>query len=373
MENYAKLVQELAGNLKRYSDEYQEIGQRIQGIEQLVVKGVGLPSSEAEPGELKLKLKNHFESDSSFQHLAEWNQGTSRAMLDIGLKSLVNESYASSTSDSVMPSQPERGGIIGPVLAQPRLLNFLPVRKVTSDSVEFIRLDTPDDVDYQFGEGAEKAKLDFEGTKKRAHIVTIAGHTTASRQVLSDHATLAQQINNIVGQKLTNKLCYEVINGVGSSSDEQQIEGLATQARTLNSYVSTTFADRIGEAVAEQTSTGFRPSLIVVNPFTWFEQVATAKTQTEQAYLFGSPANPLPPALWNLRVCIEPSMPVDEALVLDTNYITLLDRQQVSFLVSNSHGDNFTKNLITILGELRAGLEVLHSGAVIRVEAASSM
>lgn len=145
-----------------------------------------------------------------------------------------------------------------------------------------------------------------------------------------------------------------------------------SQGTALSSHAATTFADRIGEAIAAQSSLGFQPGLIVVNPQTWFEEIATAKTQTELNYLFGSPASPLPPALWNLPVCIEPGMPTDNAMVIDTNFVTMLDRQQVSILISNSHGENFTKNLITILGELRAGLEVLNSAAVVKVQAASS-
>lgn len=366
-----ELTTRLKGEIEKYNKSHEEITARLANVEQLAVRGSAAPAG-VKAGELKLKLKSHFENDSAFQHLAAWNQGTSRAMLEISIKSLTNESSATSSNDGVIPSQPERVGIVGPVLAQPRLLDFLPVREVMNDSVEFIQLSSDDDPDYQLGEGTEKAKLDFSGTKKRANIVTIAGHTTASRQVLSDHATLAQQINSVVARKLLNKLCYEVINGIGGNGDEQRIEGLMTQATTLSSHAATTFADRIGEAIAAQSSLGFQPGVIVLNPMTWFEEIAIAKTQTEHAYLFGSPASPLPPALWNLPVAIEPSMPDGEALVLDTNYITLLDRQQISILVSNSHADNFTKNLITILGELRAGLEVLHSGAVVKVQAASS-
>lgn len=366
------LVKELGDNIKKYNDEHAELRSRLDAVEQIAVRGNGDASAPAARGELGMKLKSHFENDSAFEHLKSWNQGTSRAMLDIGIKSLTNETSATSSNDGVIPSQPERVGIVGPVIAQPRLLNFLRVRPVTADSVEFIQLDTMDDVDYQYGEGTEKAKLDFSGTKKRAHIVTVAGHVTASRQVLQDHATLAQQVNTVLVQKLMNKLCYELINGIGGNGDEQRIEGLMTQATTLSSHAATTFADRIGEAIAAQSSLGFQPGLIVVNPQTWFEEIATAKTQTELNYLFGSPASPLPPALWNLPVCIEPSMPTDNAMVIDTNFVTMLDRQQVSILISNSHGENFTKNLITILGELRAGLEVLHSGAVVKVQAASS-
>lgn len=161
------LVKELGDNIKKYNDEHAELRSRLDAVEQIAVRGNGDASEPAARGELGMKLKSHFENDSAFEHLKSWNQGTSRATLDVSIKSLTNETSATSSNDGVIPSQPERVGLVGPVIAQPRLLNFLRTRPVTSDSVEFIQLDTMDDVDYQYGEGTEKAKLDFSGTKKR--------------------------------------------------------------------------------------------------------------------------------------------------------------------------------------------------------------
>jgi hypothetical protein len=61
-------------------------------------------------------------------------------------------------------------------------------------------------------------------------------------------------------------------------------------------------------------------------------------------------------------------MPVNQALVIDVQKVRLLDREQPSVLISSEHGDNFTKNLVTILSELRAGLAIYDSGAVGLIE-----
>ncbi|KPW43115.1 Phage major capsid protein, HK97 family [Pseudomonas amygdali] len=49
-------------------------------------------------------------------------------------------------------------------------------------------------------------------------------------------------------------------------------------------------------------------------------------------------------------------MPEGKALILDTT--SLLDRQEVAVEASRMDGDNFRRNLVTILAELRAGLAV---------------
>jgi HK97 family phage major capsid protein len=61
-------------------------------------------------------------------------------------------------------------------------------------------------------------------------------------------------------------------------------------------------------------------------------------------------------------------IPQGQVLVLDTAYITVLDREAASVMVSNSHKDYFTRNLVLILGELRAGLEVLDGQAIYLVD-----
>ena len=51
-------------------------------------------------------------------------------------------------------------------------------------------------------------------------------------------------------------------------------------------------------------------------------------------------------------------MPTTDAMVLDSRFVTLIERQAPTILISNSHGDNFTKNLLVILAECRATLQV---------------
>lgn len=49
-------------------------------------------------------------------------------------------------------------------------------------------------------------------------------------------------------------------------------------------------------------------------------------------------------------------------------HVSVLDREQPSVMLSNSHKDYFTRNLVAILGELRAGLEVRDGFAVYRMD-----
>lgn len=375
-DSLANEIRAATEELKRKNDYLPELQARMAAVEQVVaMQGTRSTGSMGSTAAMGTAFQAAVNEDAAFAQLKGWNQVSARINMDgVGLRAaLVNEPYdPSPTSNGSIPSQPERAGIVGPVIAQPRLLNFLRTRQVFADSVEYIKLNTTGDVDYQDGEGTEKAGVEFDGTPNKAHIVTIAGFTTASRQVLADHATLSQHIDTVLRAKLLNKLSYELINGQGGGGVDTKIEGLVKQGAIMALPAMTSFADRVGEAIVRQGNLGFQSGLIVINPLTWLEEIATAKTQTEHAYLFGSPASPLPPALWNLPVALEPSLPQGHAMVLDLNYVTVLDRERASVMLSNSHADYFRRNLVAILGELRAGLEVLDEGAVMIVEPGST-
>ena len=264
-------------------------------------------------------------------------------------------------------SNPERVGIFGEVVAQPGLIQLLPVRPTERDSVEFVRLGRTGDVGVQKKEGDVKAELELNGTLVKAEIVTIAGHTTASRQVLSDHAQLGQTIQALLSQRLVLKVEQQILHGTGGDGEVDGLVSLAT-AYTPTAG-SANLAESIGEAIVDMVIAGFAPNLIVCNPLDWFK-VSTLKEASTGSYLMGNPAQPIAPSLWNRAVAQSPLLAAGTALVLDTAHISLLDRQQLQVMASEHHSDNFIKNLVTLLAELRIGLEIRHTGAVRKVSLA---
>jgi hypothetical protein len=63
---------------------------------------------------------------------------------------------------------------------------------------------------------------------------------------------------------------------------------------------------------------------------------------------------------------VTPAMPEGTGLALDTNFTALLDRWQAQVLVATEHEDQFVRNLVTILAELRAGLAVYDQNALLK-------
>ncbi|MCD7097177.1 phage major capsid protein [Stenotrophomonas sp. MMGLT7] len=374
-------LQEVGKNIKAYKESTEaqvgEFSARLGTVEQMVAKieqegprgaggGFGGPSIGASALE-------RIHDDGGFQAASEQaargmkvSRFDARVNVDGSIRAALTNTGRGGSGDTAYPTWSERRpDIYGPVIPAPRLLDVLPSRPTSSDKVEFIQLAVTGDAAEQETEGDLKAELDFDGEKLEAEIVTIAGWTAASKQVLADAAGLQAAIDRTIRLKVLSRLENRLINGTGGSG---KINGLLNQATTFLPTIGTSAADIIGEGLMRLQNSGYAPNLVVLNPLDFFSDIQIVKNPTTGEYMFGDPASPQGPNLWNTTIVRTPAMPQGQGLVLDTAVTTVLDREQMSIALSNSHADFFIRNLIAILGELRAGLEVLDPGAIYKFE-----
>lgn len=302
-----------------------------------------------------------------FAALREGNTSKARARLDAGIRAALTHN-GGSTSDTGMPSAPESGAVYGGPVRRLTLLEALPSRPTTRDAVEFVRITADDNADVQFPEGTEKANIDLSGELVRAEIITVAGLTTASKQVLADHDQLGSVVDRVMRGKVGTKIEAELVNGDGTPG---HIEGLLEQAVTTVPTVASEPADIVGEVLATMSDDGYHASFIVMNPLDWHE-LQIQRTTPGGEYLFGSPAAPIPATLWNTPVVLCSALPRGTGVAVDTSCATVLDRQQVSVEASEHHGTNFTRNLVTVRAEARIGLEVSDQWGVRKFDLSAS-
>ncbi|MDN3520016.1 phage major capsid protein [Halomonas ramblicola] len=362
-------------DMKHFTGEVKqtvaEANARIHALEQAVADGGGgiTPPGMGGPASLGSIVLSDAESNSAFQSLEQWNQGTCRLKATAPIKAALTHDDPTNT----MPSNPERGAIVPQGgRRRLRLLDVLPSRPTGSDAVEFVQLNASGDADEQEAEGDTKAEITFDGELKRCEIATVAGHTTVSRQVLSDHAALQRAIDQVIRYKLLSKLEDMIINGGSASSSGGKIVGLANDSSAFVPTITAggPAADIIGESLVRQADAGYMPNLVLMNSIDWFALQITKNPDNE--YLFGSPTMPVDEALWNQVIIPSASVPQDVAYTIDTNFVSVLDREQPTIMLSNSHADYMTRNLLLILGELRAGLEVTDTFAVYKIDLTTS-
>ncbi len=369
--SYERDVQVINGSLAKVGaqlsdlkDERGEVKARLQHLEQaFAVRETGVYAGAVGPS-IGASVLSGLQEDASFQAASEAvsrGMQTSSFAARVGTATKLRAALVGDTAgvgNTGWSVAPERGGIVVPAQRPLRLLDALPHRPTTSDAVEFVQMSVTGDASEQDKQGDVKAELGFAGILRRAEIATIAGWTTASKQVLADAAALQAAIDRVIGYKVLARLENQLINGTGA---EGKILGLIPQATAFTATY-TAPADKIGEALMQQANAGYSPDIVLMNPLNFYS-LQVQKT-TDGEYLFGSPTLPLPPALWNTRVVVTPSMAVNTAMVIDSSFVTVLDREQMNVTVSNQHADYFVRNLVAILGELRAGLEVTDPAAL---------
>jgi len=338
------------------AEKQTEFGARLQDIEQKMVNISGRRSANDGATDSNVVTAQVVAADGITGFRAGM-KSTGQISCKVGVRAAITNPNKGVTGSTSYPTGPQRDGAGIRGIPQPRLslLDMLPVVPVTSATYEFVRLDGYiNGAAYQKQEGDEKAEGSMPTKMERAEIATIATWIPASLQVLQDNEQLQGQIDTLMSVGVRQKLEAELINGEGGPGE---ILGFKKQA-TAAGITTGKPADRIGSALTDLKADGWNPNVIVMNPRDWFAIESERAEGGDGQYVIGTPRDPAPPSLWGTPVVVTNGMPQGEALILDTTVAALLDRQEVTVEASRHDGDNFKRNLVTILAELRAGLAV---------------
>lgn len=234
------------------------------------------------------------------------------------------------------------GGVIG-------LQNALPTRAASGTSaVEYSRFTgVQGAAGVQAREGNAKAAVRPDHTLVVQSAITVAGFAKMSRQALSDSNELKAAINVTLARSVAQALDAAIVSGIA----EPAFEGYGVLATAHTSTVYTQLVDAVSEGVANMQAAGFAPDAVAMNPASWLA-ITTARGTANDHYLSGSYLGVLPSEMRGLRVVLSPSIADGKALLMDTAHAELLVADAFSVEIAYS-GDDFTKNLVTVLGEMR--------------------
>ena len=226
--------------------------------------------------------------------------------------------------------------------------NGLTVRNASGTSAsEYFRFTgTQGAAQVQATEGGAKAAVRPDHTMITQSALTIAGYSKISRQALSDSAELKSAIDIVLRRSVNTTLDSVLCAGNVTPA----WDGLLTLATAYTSLVYTALVDATSEGVSTMQIAGFVPDVVALNPADWL--AITVAKGSDGHPLSGAYLGVLPEAMRGLRVVLSPGVTAGKSLLLDSGQIELLvsDDFAVEFGYVN---DDFTKNLITILGEMR--------------------
>mgnify|MGYP000206352821 CR=1 FL=1 len=217
-------------------------------------------------------------------------------------------------------------------------------------------------------EGAAKAEstLTFENVTES--VKTVATHLTASKQALRNSSYMASYIDRRLSHGVRVKTEDQIVNGDGVG--ENMSGWLATGNHTVISPLATTdvfgLANKLKTAVELNE---YEPDLFYMHPSDWSTAETSRRSAGDNAFIAASGAvtyvnNGLTPLLWGLPVVTSKTIPEGTLICKSRDADMYFNEDNLTVTMSDSHGDNFTKNLVTILAE-SAGVEAVFTAAAI--------
>ena len=267
---------------------------------------------------------------------------------------------------------PQRNaGIVGGAFLPFAMEALLPSTTTSSNAIEFTKEDSFTNSAAEAAEGAQKAESALTWSLVNMPVSTVAHWIKISKQLAADAPALAAYVNTRMRYGVNQKVDTQLVVGDGTAPN---ISGTYDTGNfTAHGYsnaaiaaISTTFKKLvlIRKVIADLYAAGYPADAIVLNPADWatieIELFTTAAGQTlysvndaGQARLFGLP------------VIQAIGMAADTFQVgrFSEAYM-IYNREGVVVEMSDSDGDNFQKNLITLRAERRLALATEKPAAV---------
>ena len=254
------------------------------------------------------------------------------------------------------------------VRRQPFLRQLVTIRPVSTKYVAWAEQSAPDGGAGATAEGASKTQADFDMVEANKLVEKITAYIKVSKEALDDIGFLQSEINTELLELVNLKLDADLLGANGTTPN---IKGILAYATT---YVpASPFALAIDNAnnfdviranVAVLANANYNASALVINPLDSGMMDMVKVSATDGRYV-------LPPfysadgqRIAGLPVVTNPGITQGTYLIGDFSKSNLAIREEVNIQVGYEN-DDFTKNLVTILAEMRAThyIKTNHAGA----------
>ncbi len=286
--------------------------------------------------------------------------------------------------------RPDWAGLVDTVLGRPLVMrDLITVGTTGSDTVEYVRETVRTVAAAPVAEAvtaaavgsgevgsevtAAQAGVKPESTlgweKDSTTVKTIAHWVPATKRAMADAGQIRTIIDDFLITGLDETLETEIVDGDGTGEHLRGVlhtPGLLAQAYDTDLLVSTRKAKTKVRVVGRSVATAY-----VFNPED-NERIDLIRDNTAGAgtgaFLFGGPAGVGVQTLWGLPRIESEDVPAGQGVVANWKQAVLLDREQASVQVSDSHADFFIRNLLAFLAELRAAFYVRRPAAFCTID-----
>lgn len=302
-----------------------------------------------------------------------WAQGGARGIspavdVEMDFRAVTNVTTADTSGGALTPNQ--RLGRIGQDFLDRRnfLIDLLPSIRVTNGSVEVVQDQSPladlADAATTVAEGAAKPQAGPTLAVVNEPIQTIAAWANITRQAAADSPMVMDYLDGRLRYAAKRRADAQVISGNGTSPN---ISGL-TDRTGINTYAPAAVgtedtAISIRKMITQMEQDEAVPEIVVLNPSD-AEQFDLTNYDTAGLHAVPNVAGAGARTAWGLTQVRSTAVAAGTAILIDPMAVAVLDRQQVTAYMTDSHASNFTSNILTLLLELRLGLAVFEPAGV---------
>lgn len=248
---------------------------------------------------------------------------------------------------------------------QPYLMELGNVSPINSMYAQWAEQENPDGSPAPTAEGSDKPMIDWDWVEKSQKVEKIPAFVKTSKEMLSDLPGLRNTIDSELTEVVMLKADDQLLDGDGNTPN---LKGLLQFATSYSAPSGMTgidnYFDKLRAGIAQVGENKFNPSAIVLHP-TDLAQMDITKSDDDGHYL--SPpfvsANGL---ISRIPIVTNLGMTQGSFLIGDFSKFIIRIREGLTIDIGYEM-DDFTKNLITILAEIRLVCYVkgVHTGAFV--------
>ncbi|HRN28142.1 MAG TPA: phage major capsid protein [Terrimesophilobacter sp.] len=189
------------------------------------------------------------------------------------------------------------------------------------------------------------------------------------KYLLGDNSTLQQFLTSQLRYAVQVALEDQIVNGAGTGGT---IEGIMTVSGTQSQSLVTDHFDTTRKAITKLEAKGYDAGVFAMSPDDW-EEFELAVDLEGRYYLpgQGAPIDRAAQRIWGIPVTITNALDPGEALLWDRSALGLSHDGRLDTEWTNSHGEDFTKNLIRFRAEGRFNLDVFQPEAIVKIDLSS--
>jgi HK97 family phage major capsid protein len=314
--------------------------------------------------------------DGAMQHQLEQMASTTfpvgRVQLgEVAGRDALVQAFAADVTGTPSMRRADYAGIVPQLRRRLRILDLIPMGTMDNNSLPYTQESGSFAGAAETVEGAAKPEGAVTFTDQTADAKTIAFWLKNRKQVLADAPAVQSIIEGRLRYGVERRFADQILSGDGVGENIRGIlstSGIGAVAFTAGALV----ADQILKGITTVFLADAEANAVVLHPTDWQTALIAKSTYTAQAgvtggsgeYFSGGPFAVTPQQIWGIPLIPSAAIAQGTALVADfTLGAQAFIREGVNVLISDSDQDDFIKNRVTILAEMRAALAVFRPAA----------